>query len=69
MISILATRPMPMFEHFLKKVFFPFKKPQTLSKLKKMVLDMQNVRHIAQNAGYNMQNDSRTMQNVGHNTP
>ena len=33
-----------------------------------MVLDMQNVMHIAPNAGHTMQNDSQTMQNVGRNT-
>ena len=29
---------------------------------------MQNVRHIAQNAGYTLQNDGPTMQNVGKTT-
>ena len=35
---------------------------------KKLVLDIQNVRKIAQNAGQTAQNDVRTMRNVGRNT-
>ena len=32
------------------------------------MLDMQNVMHIAPNAGHTAQNDSRTMQNDGRTT-
>ena len=44
-----------------KSVFLPLKIPP------KMVLDMQNVMHIAPNAGHTVQNDGQTMQNVGRN--
>ena len=46
----------PIFEHLWKKVCFPFEK----SKTKKMVLDMQNVRHNSLNASLTAQNVSPT---------
>ena len=57
----LATRP--FFEHFWKKVYFSLWKSQNT-----LVLEMQNVMHIATNAGHTVQNDGRTMQNDGSTT-
>ena len=37
---------------FGKKCIFPFENPKTLKNFKKLVLEMQNVMHIATNAGY-----------------
>ena len=47
-----------------KSVFLPLKTPKHKI-FKKCVLNMQNVRHIAQIAGHTAQDDSHTMQNVG----
>ena len=49
------------FSTFGKKCIFPFQKPNTYKKFKKLVLEMQKVMHIATNAGYTAQNDGRTM--------
>ena len=58
-----------IFSTFGKSVFFPLKSQ------KHLVLDIQDVRqiaqnagHIAQNVGHTMQNDVCTMRNVGRNT-
>ena len=58
-----------IFSTFGKSVFFPLKSQ------KHLVLDIQDVRqiaqnagHIAQNVGHTMQNDVHTMRNVGRNT-
>ena len=51
-----------IFSTFGKSVFFPLKSQ------KHLVLDIQDVRQIAQNAGHTKQNDSRTMQNYGRTT-
>ena len=49
------------FLSILENVFFPFENSKMLLKnFKKLVLDIQNVRHIAQNAGYTAQNDGRS---------
>ena len=48
------------FSTFGKKCIFPFEKPKTLQNFKKLVLYMQNVQHIAQNASYTADNDSCT---------
>ena len=51
-----------------KSVFFPLKIPKHLENFKKLVLEMQNVMHIATNAGHTAQNDGRTAQNDGRTT-
>ena len=56
----LATTPF-----FGKKCIFPFENLKTLRKFKKLVLEIQNVMHIATNAGHTAQNDGQTMQNDG----
>ena len=53
----------------LPQVYFSLSNPPKNQKnFKKLVMDMQNIRHIVQNAGHTMQNDGCTMQNVGRNT-
>ena len=42
-----------------KSVFFPLKIPKHLQNFNKLVLEMQNVMHIASNAGHTTQNDGR----------
>ena len=61
----MATKP--IFENFWKKCIFPLKIPKHLEKFQ-LLLDMQNVMHIAPNAGHTAQNDGQTMRNVGRNT-